>query len=59
MEGELFIIDRKSYNSMMVPVLLDEPAKFEEHFELVMDRAPWVRVYRAKCPPGTHYTVRA
>jgi dolichyl-diphosphooligosaccharide--protein glycosyltransferase len=46
--GELFIMDGKIYDSMMVRMLLDEPAKFEEHFELVMDRAPWVRVYRAK-----------
>jgi dolichyl-diphosphooligosaccharide--protein glycosyltransferase len=41
-------MDGKIYDSMMVRMLLDEPAKFEEHFELVMDRAPWVRVYRAK-----------
>jgi len=46
--GELFIMDGKIYNSMMVRMLLDDPSQFSDHFELVMDRAPWVRVYRAK-----------
>ena len=46
--GELFIMDGKIYNSMMVRMLLDEPSQFSDHFELVMNRAPWVRVYRAK-----------
>jgi dolichyl-diphosphooligosaccharide--protein glycosyltransferase len=46
--GELFIMDGRIYNSMMVRMLLNEPSQFSNHFELVMDRAPWVRVYRAK-----------
>jgi dolichyl-diphosphooligosaccharide--protein glycosyltransferase len=46
--GELFIMDGTIYNSMMVRMLLDDPSQFSDHFELVMDRAPWVRVYRAK-----------
>jgi dolichyl-diphosphooligosaccharide--protein glycosyltransferase len=46
--GELFIMDSKIYDSMMVRMLLDDPSQFSDHFELVMDRAPWVRVYRAK-----------
>ncbi|MCF8030496.1 MAG: hypothetical protein K9K39_06340 [Desulfohalobiaceae bacterium] len=46
--GELYLMDGKIYNSMLVQMLLGKPAKFEEHFKLVMDRAPWVRVYRAK-----------
>jgi dolichyl-diphosphooligosaccharide--protein glycosyltransferase len=46
--GELYLMDGKIYNSMMVRMLLQDPSQFSDHFELVMDRAPWVRVYRAK-----------
>ena len=46
--GELYLMDGKIYNSMMIRMLLDKPATFQDHFDLVLDRAPWVRVYRAK-----------
>jgi dolichyl-diphosphooligosaccharide--protein glycosyltransferase len=48
LSGELYLMDGKIYDSMMIRMLLDDPSQFSDHFELVMDRAPWVRVYRAK-----------
>jgi dolichyl-diphosphooligosaccharide--protein glycosyltransferase len=48
LSGELYLMDGKIYNSVMIRMLLDKPTQFNDHFELVMDRAPWVRVYRAK-----------
>lgn len=48
MTGEMYILDSRQYNSMMVQLLLGDPSDFEPHFSLVVDRAPWARVYRVK-----------
>jgi dolichyl-diphosphooligosaccharide--protein glycosyltransferase len=45
---QIFMMDRKMYNSMMVRMLIGDPRQFSEHFELVVDRAPWARAYRVR-----------
>lgn len=48
LSNELYIMDSKIYNSMMVQMLIAEPEKFNDHFELVVDHYPWNRAYRVK-----------
>jgi len=43
-----YLMDTIMRDSMMVRLLLDDPAEVAEHFELVLDDFPWVRVYRAR-----------
>lgn len=45
---EIYLMDKKIYESMMVQMLIEEPEKYKDHFELVVNRYPWTRVYRAK-----------
>ncbi len=46
--GEALIMDGGSYRSMAVQLLVGDPEQFSEHFELVEESYPWVRVYRAR-----------
>ena len=48
MSKQVFLMDSKMYRSMMVQMLIADPKSFEPHFELVDDKFPWTRVYRAK-----------
>jgi len=48
MSNEVFVMERKVYDSMMVRMLLGNPRDYEPYFELVADNAPWCRVYRAR-----------
>jgi dolichyl-diphosphooligosaccharide--protein glycosyltransferase len=45
---EMYLMDGTIYHSMMVQMLLGKPERFEEHFELVVDRYPWNRAYRVR-----------
>ncbi len=45
---QLLLMDRALYHSMLVRLLLADPAEVAEHFELVLDRFPWARVYRVR-----------
>ncbi|MFP4169300.1 MAG: STT3 domain-containing protein [Desulfonatronovibrionaceae bacterium] len=45
---ELFLMDDKIYDSLMVRMLIGDPGRFEEHFELVVDNFPHNRAYRVK-----------
>jgi hypothetical protein len=45
---QFLILDRTLYHSMLVRMLLADPDEFAEQFELVVDRFPWVRVYRVR-----------
>ncbi|WP_158269635.1 STT3 domain-containing protein [Desulfonatronum sp. SC1] len=45
---QLLLMDRTLYKSMLVQMLLADPEEFAEHFELVVDRFPWTRVYRVR-----------
>ncbi len=46
--GEFFLMENQVRESMMVRLLLDDPAEFADYFEVVLDRYPWVMVYRLK-----------
>jgi dolichyl-diphosphooligosaccharide--protein glycosyltransferase len=43
---EAFMMDATAYGSAMVQLLVGEPSRFARDFELVIDAAPWARVYR-------------
>lgn len=43
---QVIAMDKTIYNSMMVQMLLNNPNKFKPHFTLVLDKFPWVRVYK-------------
>ncbi|MFP4257958.1 MAG: STT3 domain-containing protein [Desulfovermiculus sp.] len=44
---ELYLLDEKIYQSMMIQMLIRDPKQFEQDFEVEVDRFPWTRVYRA------------
>jgi dolichyl-diphosphooligosaccharide--protein glycosyltransferase len=46
--GELYLMDEKIYNSMMVQMLIRDPARFKDDFELTVDNYPWNRAYRVR-----------
>ncbi|WP_027370862.1 STT3 domain-containing protein [Desulfovermiculus halophilus] len=46
--SELYLMDEKIYNSMMVQMLIRNPSRFKANFELTVDNYPWNRAYRAK-----------
>jgi len=48
LSNELYVMDGTIYNSMMFQMLVNDPADYEEHFELVVDHWPWARAYRVK-----------
>ena len=45
---EMYLMDGKMYNSMMVQMLVKDPEELEDNFELVVDHFPWNRAYLAK-----------
>ncbi len=45
---QFVIMDKLLYDSMLVQMLLADPTEFAEEFELVVERYPWVRVYRVR-----------
>jgi dolichyl-diphosphooligosaccharide--protein glycosyltransferase len=46
--SELYLMDEKIYNSMMVQMLIRNPSRFEANFELTVDNYPWNRAYRLR-----------
>lgn len=46
--GEMFVLESRQFNSMMVQLLLGDPEEFSSYFTLVLDRGPWARVYKVK-----------
>ena len=42
----MYLMDESVYNSLMVQMLIREPETFEPYFKLVIDRFPFIRVYR-------------
>lgn len=46
MDGSFYPLEDASYNSLMIQMLIGEPVGFEPYFQLVIDRAPSIRVYR-------------
>ncbi len=46
--NSIYLADRRAYGAMMVQLLLGDPAHVAPYLELVVDRYPWVRVYRAR-----------
>jgi len=46
--GQVFMMDKVIFESMMVRMLLGDPGEFAGHFELVADRSPWARAYRVR-----------
>lgn len=46
--GEGVLMDSTLYGMMAVQMLLGEPGRFDEHFELVSDRFPAARIYRVR-----------
>lgn len=45
---QVYLMDSKMYESMMVQMLLQPPQNFSEHFTLVVDKYPWNRVYKLR-----------
>jgi dolichyl-diphosphooligosaccharide--protein glycosyltransferase len=45
---EIYVMDDLVYRSMLIQMLIGDPERFSDHFELVEDRFPWNRAYRAK-----------
>lgn len=46
--NELYLMDSRIYKSLMVQMLIADPNKFNDNFELVVDHYPWNRAYRLK-----------
>ncbi|MDQ7031947.1 MAG: STT3 domain-containing protein [Desulfonauticus sp.] len=44
--NKLILVDRSMYDSLMVQMLLKDPEEFNPYFTLVVDRFPWVRIYK-------------
>lgn len=56
-DGITFLMDDAAYQTMMVQMLLNESQEFEPYFQLVVDRFPFVRIFRVNpiltsLPPG-------
>lgn len=49
--GELLLFDAASRQTMQARLLIDQDSGLSEHFELVVDHAPWVRIYRLRPRP--------
>lgn len=47
-EGQGLILDDALYYTMVVQMLIADPKRFDDHFELVVDAFPIVRIYRVK-----------
>ncbi|MFH2093163.1 MAG: STT3 domain-containing protein [Pseudomonadota bacterium] len=57
-DGNTFLMDDAAFEMMMVQMLLNNPNDFLPYFELLIDRFPFVRIYRVKpiltsLPQGT------
>ena len=48
LSNEIYLMDSFIYNSVMVQMLIGNTEKYDDHFELVLDKYPWNRVYRVK-----------
>lgn len=46
--AELLLFDEASRHSVMARFLIDSSMAFADRFELVIDHAPWVRIYRLR-----------
>jgi dolichyl-diphosphooligosaccharide--protein glycosyltransferase len=46
MSNEVYLMDAWVYESMMIQMLLKDPAEFAPYFELVVENQPWGRIYR-------------
>lgn len=46
--GEFYLMNGRIYNSLMIQMLIGDPKRFEDHFQLVVDNFPWNRAYRVK-----------
>ncbi|MEJ5242743.1 MAG: STT3 domain-containing protein [Desulfomicrobiaceae bacterium] len=46
--NSIHIADNRAFGSMMVQLLIGDPAAAAPYLELVVDRYPWVRVYRVR-----------
>lgn len=46
--GSIHVADTRAFGSMMVQLLIGDPAAAAPYLELVVDRYPWVRVYRVR-----------
>lgn len=46
--AELVLFDRATRQSMLARLLLDAPESLPDEFELVVDRTPWVRIYKVR-----------
>lgn len=46
--SQIFLMDDQMYRSMMVQMLIAPPETFAEDFTLVVDKYPWVRVYKVR-----------
>jgi dolichyl-diphosphooligosaccharide--protein glycosyltransferase len=46
--NSIHIADNRAFGSMMVQLLIGDPAAAAPYLELVEDRYPWVRVYRVR-----------
>lgn len=46
--GEGVLMDSSLYRMMAVQMLIGDPDRFDEHFELVSDRFPAARIYRVR-----------
>jgi hypothetical protein len=46
--GQGVLMDSDLYGQMAVQMLIGEPAEFEPHFELIIDRRPDARIYRVR-----------
>ncbi|MFO7802524.1 MAG: STT3 domain-containing protein [Desulfovermiculus sp.] len=45
---ELYLMDESIYRSMMIQMLIRDPKRFADDFELVVDKYPWNRAYRVR-----------
>lgn len=47
-DAALLLFDAASRRALFARLLLDDPGLFAPHFELVVDKAPWARIYRVR-----------
>lgn len=45
---QIFLMDAKMYQSMMIQMLIKPATDFADEFELILDRSPWNRVYKVR-----------
>lgn len=47
-DAALLLFDAASRRALFARLLLDDPGLFAPHFELVVDKAPWARIYQVR-----------